>query len=107
MNDREERIARNEAVSREANEAIEDTRRARPGPMTMICECGRTECEAAIRISVRDYEKLRTDPRRFAVARGHEFPDVERIVQEADWFVVVEKVEGTSAAVAEDLDPRA
>ena len=49
---------------------------------------------------------VRTDPRRFAVARGHVMADVERVVAETDRYAVVAKREGTPAAVAMEEDPR-
>jgi hypothetical protein len=39
------------------------------------------------------------------VLRGHDIPEVERVVEENERFVVVEKF-GESAVVAINLDPR-
>ena len=52
-----------------------------------------------------EYEKLRRIPTHFAVLRGHDIPEVERVVEENERFVVVEKF-GESAVVAINLDPR-
>jgi hypothetical protein len=108
MSEREERVARNEAISREINEGIEEahTAESREGHVRMICECGQTQCQRLIAITIREYEDVRKDPRRFAVAEEHVIPDVERVVYETDRFVVVEKLEGTPADVAEEEDPR-
>lgn len=106
MSEREARIARNESLSREVNESIEYVSGRRTGPVTMLCECGRIDCEARIAISIREYEEVRTDGRRFAVVSEHVLPDVEEIVARTDRFVVVQKVAGTSTEVAEDLNPR-
>ena len=108
VSDREERVARNEAVIREINEEIEDALglEARKGHVPMLCECGRSECEDVLPITIREYEEVRSDPRRFAVVREHVMADIEAIVSETDRFVVVQKREGAPARSAEALDPR-
>jgi hypothetical protein len=101
------RIAGNEALLREANEAIErglwpgdDHRRVR-----FRCECAELGCNQPIELRVKDYEAVRAHPRRFVLAEGHERTDAETVVQRHNGFVVVEK-EGEAGAVAEEQDPR-
>jgi hypothetical protein len=106
MSEREERVARNEAISREINEGIERAVGSREGYVRMTCECGLSDCQALVAISIGEYEVLRSDPRRFAVVRDHVMADVEEAVSVTDRFVVVQKREGTPAEVSEDLDPR-
>jgi hypothetical protein len=108
MTDREARIAKNESISREINEGIEEAMSSLSpeGHARMMCECGRPDCERLIAITVAEYEDARRDARRFVVAREHVIPDVERVVAETDRFVTVEKREGTPTAVAESTDPR-
>ena len=108
MNDREERIARNEVISRRINEGIEDSqeRVSTEEYVRMVCECGQADCERVIAVTIREYEDVRSDPRQFAVAKNHVIPDVERVLRETDRFIVVQKREGTPERVAEDSDPR-
>jgi hypothetical protein len=107
MSEREARIARNEASSREINEGIENARPATPGNyVRMVCECGRPDCPRLIAISIQEYEAVRADPRTFAVYHSHVSPDVEEPVRTNERFVVVQKREGTPAAIAEEEDPR-
>jgi hypothetical protein len=108
MSEREERVARNEVTSREINEGIEEAHTAdsREGHVRMVCECGQTECQRLIAITIGEYEDVREDPRRFALVKEHVMLDVERVVYETDRFVVVKKREGTPAEVAEEEDPR-
>jgi len=105
--DTQQRIAANEAMCREVNEAIE--RGQWPGeedaPIAFRCECARLGCDQLIELSVRDYERIREDARRFALARGHEIAEVEVVVEEAPGYVVVEKVD-VAGSVAEETDPR-
>jgi hypothetical protein len=106
--DRDERIASNEAVSREINESIEEAKAMSPDRhLRMVCECGRSDCDRVIAITMAEYEQLRRDPRRFAVVREHVIPDIEEIVGGNDRFTVVEKRDGTPSGVAESTDPRA
>ena len=108
MDEREERVARNEGTSREINEGIEEAHEGAPSDryVRMVCECGRETCDRLIAISVPEYERVRGDPRHFAVVPDHVLKDVERVVEETDRFVVVSKLEGTPAAVATEEDPR-
>jgi hypothetical protein len=105
---REARIARNEAIIREINEGIEEAKASRTpeGDAPVMCECGNLDCELLIAITVSEYEDVRQNALRFIVVKDHVIPDVERVVAETERFTVVEKVEGTSAEVAEESDPR-
>ena len=107
--DREARIAKNETISRDINEGIEEAMASvsDDGYIRMICECGRRDCERKVAITVQEYEQTRSDPRRFVVVEDHVYPDVEEIVLDTGRYVVVQKREGTPAVVAETLDPRA
>jgi hypothetical protein len=108
VSSREERVARNESTTREINEQIEQAHEAAPteGPVRVVCECGREDCDRVIAITIAEYESVRADPRQFAVARDHVLADLEQVVAETDRYTVVAKREGTPAAVAVEEDPR-
>jgi hypothetical protein len=108
MSEREQRAARNEAISREINEGIEAAHRAAESPeyVRMVCECTQAECSALIVISVAEYEAVRADARHFAVLNDHVTPDVEMVVRQTERFAVVQKREGDAAEIAEEEDPR-
>ncbi len=57
-------------------------------------------------MTIDEYEEVRADPRRFAVAPDHVETQIERVVEDEGRFLVVEKSPGAPAAVAEDEDPR-
>lgn len=101
----ERRLARNEALFRRVNEAIEAGRRGRQGAVGFICECGALGCNQVIEVTLDQYEAVRADPRRFVLAAGHETPGVEEVVERRGAFVVAQKV-GEGASVAERTDPR-
>ena len=107
MTRREERVARNEAISREINEGLEEAHEGAPSDrfLRMVCECGRDACDGLIAITLPEYERIRSDPRRFAVVGNHVIADIEDVVEKTARFVVVEKREGTPADVAAEEDP--
>jgi hypothetical protein len=108
VSEREERVARNEATSREINERLERAHVDAPSDryLRMVCECGLATCDRMIAITGPEYERVRSDARRFAVVGEHVVADVEVVVDENDRFVVVVKRSGTPAEVVEQKDPR-
>lgn len=112
MEQREERIARNEAVFREANEQIRGTIHSLDFPdddpelFPFLCECADPACTQVIRLTLDEYRHVRDNGARFAIAHHHEArPSFERVQETHDRFCVVEKVD-ESRAIAEALDPR-
>jgi hypothetical protein len=59
-----------------------------------------------VRMSLAAYEEIRSDPKRFFVIKGHELPEYERIVEEREEYLVVEKLPGGPAGMAIREDPR-
>jgi hypothetical protein len=100
-------IGRRQSLFREVNEQID----ALAGPFDLldqvpiICECAAAGCNERIELTQAEYENLRRIPTHFAVLPGHDIPDVERIVEKNNRYVVVEKF-GESAIAAIKLDPR-
>lgn len=104
------RIAQNEARFRTANERIEDAHlRLEPAASTLpfVCECGRTRCMKILRLTVEDYERVRSNPRHFLCSPGHAIvgENLGRVVCTTETFVVVEKT-GEAGEVAMETDPR-
>ena len=104
---KQRRAAANEATIRDVNEGIE--RGQWPGeedtPVGFRCECARLGCNQLVELTVREYEEIRANPRRFVVVPGHEFGDVETVVESRSGYVIVEKRD-QAAEVAERHDPR-
>src|SRR3954449_8568961 len=66
------RIALNEATYRKVNEAM---RADNPeNRITFVCECGRLGCNELIRLSRAEYERVRSNARRFAIVPGPRRP---------------------------------
>ena len=110
MNDeRARRVGLNEAIFRQVNEQIRDLNRGfgtEQGTMTVICECGHADCTERLELRVQAYERVRSDSRLYVIAKGHEIPAVERVVEQAGGYDVVRKDEGTPAELSRELDPR-
>jgi hypothetical protein len=105
--DLQRRIARNEATFRDVNEALKRGRW--PGeeqePIAFRCECSQLGCTRMIELSGAEYERIRTNPRRFLMAPDHDDPGAEVVVETHERYVVVEKRD-EAGRLAEALDPR-
>ena len=109
MDDRQERVGRNEVLFREINERLEELQQ-RFDVLTeagdFVCECGKLGCTETITMSLAEYRDLRGEPTHFAVKPGHEIPDVEDVVDRRRGYDVVRKHEGAPAELARAEDPR-
>ena len=93
---------------REVNEQISlrlDSFGRADAEIEVVCECERPSCSKGLRFSLEQYEAIRLFPTRFVMNHGHSTAEDERVVEEHDGFVVVEKT-GSSAQIAIRLDPR-
>jgi hypothetical protein len=103
------RVAENEATFRESNELIQRAA-AEYGlrhQLPFICECSNPACTEIVRMEAAAYERLRSNPRHFVNAPGHERaagPHVV-VIEQHDGYDVVEKV-GEAAQIVTELDPR-
>jgi hypothetical protein len=107
-----ERKARNEALLREVNERIEqvdkeaEARSWAPEEthFEFHCECGAADgaCASVVEMTIAEYEAVRTQDDRFVLFPGHETRRLERVVQENERFVVVDKVAAAEPFVADD-----
>ena len=104
-----ERVARNQAIFREANERIQTAsfEYGVSGEIPFICECADSTCTAILRIDLREYERVRADPTRFVGAPGHHraAQGFAEVLESRDGYDIVEK-RGEAAEIAADLDPR-
>jgi len=103
-----EKIARNNAAFREANDGIE-TAASSYGfwdgrPVPFLCECSDERCMRIVRLTLEEYARVRSNPRWFLHAPGHEesIGGAVETVEISSHFVLVEKV-GRAGDVATDL----
>jgi hypothetical protein len=87
-----ERLAQNEALARHLNEAVREESEANGfDSRPFVCECARASCVDAVEISLDDYTRVRSHPRHFVLAPGHESPGVESVIETQPGYIVVEK----------------
>jgi hypothetical protein len=109
---RDERVATNEAMFRDANEAIRRSAGRLPveggEPVPFLCECADPGCTDVIRLTLEEYERVRADAHTFAIVPGHEAPASETLVdagRDGDGVAVVAK-KPPGHEITEATDPR-
>src|SRR4051812_16660332 len=106
MDERERKIAANEALFRVVNAEIVELEGERES-RSIVCECGDAACAELLEITAAEYSKLRADPTSFAVKHGHANAEIEEVVVRGSGYDTVRKKTGAAAAVllAEDPGP--
>ena len=102
-----EQRAANEARFRAANEKLE--RKVIKLSITdwrtpYLCECDDPSCTAIIKLSIHEYEAVRSKLTQFVVTPGHD-AEPDRVVERHEGFDVIEKT-GEEARLVEEQDPR-
>ena len=97
--------ARTQSLFREVNERIEEVTAGRSALGEVVCECADQTCAETIPLTLDEYEAVRRIATHFLVRPGHDVPEIERVVDETDRYVVVEKLD-EAGSVATALDPR-
>lgn len=87
------RAARNEELIRDVNRQIGEGAKLHEisSPMPLHCECARETCLEKIDLDARTYEPILNERYRFIVVPGHDEPAIERVVEQHETFVIVEK----------------
>ena len=102
-----ERIGRNDAIFRQANERIDEIAELGEfeAPVPFICECADIGCSELVPMTREEYAEIRDDPRRFLNVPGHQASSQgwAQVVETHDTYVVVEKI-GPAGEVAEQLE---
>jgi hypothetical protein len=92
---RAERIARNEARWRELNAELErglsDIDRDPDERAAFVCECAKPDCVQMVKLPLDAYQRAHEDDRHFVILPGHEVLDVERVIDEGEGYIVVQK----------------
>jgi hypothetical protein len=102
-----ERIARNDAIFRHANESIGAAAEAEEieDRVPFVCECADPACRELVPMTTEEYREVRQDARWFLNVPGHEASAQgwAQVVRRHDHYLVVEKI-GPAGAVAEQLE---
>ena len=106
---KQEKGARNQSLFRSVNERIDQLSAAdavaRSERLDFLCECADKGCLETVALTHDEYEAVRRTATHFPITPGHDDPDIERVVERQEGYVVVEKV-GAAADVAVALNPR-
>jgi hypothetical protein len=103
----EERIARNDATFRDANEHVRAAASALgvdDDQLPFICECAEPSCTEVVLLAPESYARIRAHPRHFLNVPGHEVAaqGSVAVVETHAEYLVVEKI-GHAGEVAEAL----
>lgn len=102
-----ERIARNDAIFRSANEGISEAAHSEEidEAVPFICECADPGCRMMVNLTADEYAAIRRDARLFWNVPGHEASSQgwAQVVERHDRYVVVVKV-GPAGEAAEQLE---
>lgn len=109
MDERLERQARNEGLTRNVNEQVASLDARAQGwadtqqLFDFHCECGRADgCTDRVHMTLAEYERVRQQTDRFAVVPGHETGRLERVVEREDRFFIVDKRDAFESVVGGD-----
>ena len=107
VDEREQRLAQNEALFREVNERVQAlAHQLGPDiPYEFLCECANADCTFRLTVPLSVYESVRADAKQFIVLPLHYTPEIEEVVIEEAAYWVVRKTGSTGEYVAH-LDPR-
>lgn len=104
---RDERLAQNEVIFRAVNESIQQQAQRFGGLDTyqFVCECASSACIERISLTLAQYEQIRREGSTFFVLPGHEYDEIEIVIERQPTYWVVQK-DGAAGIVAEFTDPR-
>jgi hypothetical protein len=86
------RFAHNEVLFRSINETVlELEERFGSGDAGFLCECADVSCSETVFLRLDEYHRIHAAERRFFVVPGHEWPEIETVVERHAGYFVVEK----------------
>ncbi len=85
---------RNSALLRQVNDRILEVSAgwgSPAEPIGFLCECGDLDCTAVVTITVDEFREAARVPNRLLVARGHEVPEADAVVERVDAYFIVDR----------------
>ena len=98
----DERLAKNEILFREVNERLDDLATPWSKTTEYLCECSETSCIEIVELTNTEYERVRSRATVFVLRPGHERPEIEKVVEEHEGFVLVEKIVAVEEIIEQD-----
>ena len=95
MDERQQRVGRNEVLFRAVNERLEGLNDVfsvvTDDTFAIVCECGDGACVEQIVIPAAEYFRIHSDRTLFVLVPGHEDVTAEAVVEDQTVYVVVRK----------------
>ena len=98
----DERLAKNESLFRAVNERLDDEAAPWSKTTDYLCECSDTACFANIELTNDEYERARSRPTVFMLVPGHQRLEIERVIEENERFLLVEKTVAVEETIEQD-----
>lgn len=100
----DERLAKNESLFRAVNERLDELGEAASWSKTTdyLCECSDTTCIETIELTNDEYERARSRPTVFMLIPGHQRLEIERVIEENEHFLLVEKIVAVDEIIEQD-----
>lgn len=97
--DRAQRLRENEDLMERLNarmlETVEEIREEADEdpdePFGFFCECSSLACRERVLVRPSRWLEVHRDPDRFVLVPGHEIPDIERVVDQEQGYLIVRK----------------
>ncbi len=70
-------------------------------PLHFYCECSNIDCTERIQLSPEKYVKIHKESRFFVIAKNHQTPAVEEIIESLALYAIVEKNREPAQVVSE------
>ena len=100
------RVGANEDLFRQVNRKVASFGNGHVPYLELVCECSATDCHEHVQLTSDEFEAVRANPKHFAVHEGHVDGRFERVLDENERFVRIEKL-GEAGEVAEALEDHA
>jgi hypothetical protein len=96
--------SRTRSSFREVNERVRETLGRDEGLLDFVCECGNEDCIDRVTLDVSEYERVRSNATLFLIATGHERLHLERVVDQGEGYLLIQKT--VDVDTVERADPR-
>jgi hypothetical protein len=93
---RKKRLVENEVIFRSVNKNIQQFVEGENGHndrevIEFYCECSHPNCLERIKLTIKEYKELHGLKSHFVILIGHEFPEVEKVIEKRKGYELVEK----------------
>ena len=93
---RKKRMIENEVIFRTVNKGVQEFIEGEPeysdnDKIKFYCECSKPDCLERINLTSKEYKEYHNDKKHFVILVGHEFPEIEKVIEKYSNYQIVEK----------------